>query len=636
MTDVLVIGAGPGGLAAAAALNARGVSALVVDKADDVGSAWRRHYDRLHLHTVRWTSHLPGYRIPRRYGPWVSRENVVRYLEDYTRHHRLDVRTGVQIDRLDRVDGTWVARSPQGDLSAPTVIVATGYNHTPAVPADWPGTFTGELRHASAYRNAAPYRGKDVLVVGTGNTGAEIAVDLVEGGAARARLAVRTVPTFVRRAVGPVPTNATSIAMRRLPPRLVDRLIALSSRLSTPDLSAHGLPRPSPGVYTRLLADGAVPIIDVGLIDAVQAGQVEVVGAVTGFDGEKVLIDGSAPIAPDAVIAATGYTQGLEPLVGHLGLLDDRGRPSVHGGHTHPHAPGLYFTGFTNPISGMFRELNIDARKIAKSVARQDRGAQLRIRTMGAGEALVLVHGSGTDSTTWDEVAPVLAKTHQVVTYDRRGYGESASAPVRDYQVHIQDLTELLESVGPAHLVGWSSGGNVALGAASANPQLVRTLTVVEPPFHGLRYPSMGLLTTIAAAKVHQVTRRPESGAAAFMRWVSGYRTGGNAFDRASADQQANLRGYSRQILAELDPYPRGLTSEFVRRRQLESLDGVPVTWMLGSESLPWFRKLSRRALRALPGGRTVEIDDASHFVHQDSPEAFITAVTAAAKATMQ
>ena len=370
MADVIVVGAGPGGLAAAAALGARGLHALVLDKADDVGSAWRRHYERLHLHTVRWTSHLPGYKIPREYGDWVARADVVAYLEQYARHHRLEVRTGVLADRVERTGELWTVHSPQGDLTARALVVATGYNHAPELPP-WPGRaeYRGELLHAAFYRNSAPYRGRDVLVVGSGNTGAEIAVDLVEGGAARVRLAVRTPPTFVRRQVGPLPNSAVSIVLRRMPPRLVDHVIALSSRFSTPDLAAFGLPRPSPGVYTRLLADGAVPIIDVGLIDAIRAGQVEIVGAVTGFDGDDVLLSGGQLIAPDAVIAATGYRRGLEGLVGHLGVLDGQGRPTVHGGRTHPNAPGLYFTGYTNPLSGMFRELNIDARRIARAIA---------------------------------------------------------------------------------------------------------------------------------------------------------------------------------------------------------------------------------------------------------------------------
>lgn len=373
--DVIVIGAGPGGLAAAAELQRVGRRVLIVDKADAVGSAWRRHYERLHLHTVRWTSHLPGYKIPRHYGEWVARDDVVRYLEDYTRHHRLDVRFGVAVERIDRTVSGWsVSTTEHGDLTAPVVVVATGYNHTPDLPT-WPGreNYTGRLVHARDYRNAEPYRGQDVLVVGTGNTGAEIAVDLVEGGAARVRLSVRTVPTFVRRKVGPLPNSAVSIVLRRLPVRLVDKIIDISSRMNTPDLSAHGLPRPPAGVYSRLLADGAVPIIDVGLIDALQAGSVQVVPAVVGFDGPAVLLDGADPITPDAVIAATGYRQGLEKLVGHLGILDARGRPTALAGRTHKSAPGLYFTGYTNPLSGMFRELRIDARRIAKSVARARR-----------------------------------------------------------------------------------------------------------------------------------------------------------------------------------------------------------------------------------------------------------------------
>jgi cation diffusion facilitator CzcD-associated flavoprotein CzcO len=209
-----------------------------------------------------------------------------------------------------------------------------------------------------------------VLVVGTGNTGAEIAVDLVEGGAGRVRLAVRTVPTFVRREVGPMLDNSgAGRVLRRLPVKLVDRIIATTSRLRTPDLSAHGLPRPGPGVYTRLLADGTVPIIDVGLIKLIRGGQVEVIAAVSGFDGDKVRLSDGTAIAPDAVIAATGFKQGLDELVGHLGLLDDRGWPSVRGAHTHPQAPNLYFTGYTNPISGVFHELNLDARRIAWAIA---------------------------------------------------------------------------------------------------------------------------------------------------------------------------------------------------------------------------------------------------------------------------
>lgn len=370
---VYVIGGGPGGLAAAAALRAQGVRAVVLEKSGDVGASWRSHYDRLHLHTTRRWSALPGLPMPRRFGRWVSRDDVVRYLEKYVEHHGLEVVTGVEVSRIDRAaDGTgWRLTATGGrELTGRAVVVATGYNHTPRVP-DWSGrdTFTGELLHASDYRNPAPYAGKDVLVVGVGNTGAEIAVDLVEGGASRVRLAVRTVPHIVRRSTAGWPAQATGILVRRLPVALVDRAGGLMARVAVPDLAAQGLPRPDTGLYSRV-RDGAIPVQDVGLIDAVKGGRVVPVGAVESFDKDAVVLADGSRITPDAVIAATGYLRALEPLVGHLGVLDTRGRPVAHGGRTPKQAPGLYFTGFTNPISGMFREMARDARKIAKRVAR--------------------------------------------------------------------------------------------------------------------------------------------------------------------------------------------------------------------------------------------------------------------------
>lgn len=372
--DAAVIGAGPAGLAAAAMLRKRGVGAVVIDRASAVGSSWRGHYDRLHLHTVRWLSGLPGMPFPRSHGPWVPRDGVIEYLERYAEHHELDLRLDTAVQSLTRTDDGWLLETSDGDLEAASVVIATGYNNTPFMP-EYPGRadFTGELTHASRYRNAEPYRGRDVLVVGSGNTGAEIAVDLVEGGARRVRLAVRTAPNIVRRSLGGTPNQVVSIGLRRMPPGLVDAIARTAQRVSVGDLSKHGLQKPERGVYTRVLEDDVIPIIDVGLIRCIKEGQVEPVAALLGFERDDVILAGRERIRPEAVIVATGYRRGLEPLVGDLGLIDARGKPVVHGARTHPDAPDLYFTGYTNPISGMFRELGIDARRIARAIARSRR-----------------------------------------------------------------------------------------------------------------------------------------------------------------------------------------------------------------------------------------------------------------------
>ena len=254
--DAYIIGAGPGGLATAAALKARGLHGVVLERSTGVGTSWRAHYDRLHLHTPRELSGLPGFPIPRTMGRWVSRDDVVRYLELYAAHHRLDVRLGTEVIRIDRsADAdSWTLTLGDGTtLTAPYAVVATGFNHTPREP-DVPGLqgYSGDVVLARDYRTGAPHKGKDVLVVGTGNTGTELAVDLVEHGAARVRLSVRTVPHILRRNTGPYAAQYTGIAVRRLPTTLVDRVAPIVERIQTPDLSAQGLPRPATGLLTRV------------------------------------------------------------------------------------------------------------------------------------------------------------------------------------------------------------------------------------------------------------------------------------------------------------------------------------------------------------------------------------------------
>ena len=366
-----VVGAGPAGLAAAAMLGEAGVPVVVLEQSAKVGSSWRGHYDRLHLHTARTLSDLPGQGIPRSHGRWVPRDGVISYLEEYATRRGLDVRFGIAVSRVERRDGGWVLETQQGGrLEFEQVVIATGYNRRPFTPA-WPGLdgYTGELSHASRYRNAEPYRGKHVLVVGAGNSGAEIAVDLVEGGAASVRLSVRTPPhVFPRQALG-VPSQAIGIVVQHLPVAIGDRLLAMLQRVLVGDLSRHGLPKPKSRPYSDYRSRDVIPILDVGLIKLLKRRAVEVVAGVESLDGDTVVLSDGSRITPDAVIVATGYRRDLEPLVGHLGVLAESGRPLVHGADTHPSAPGLYFVGFTNPLSGNLRELGIQARAIAKTAA---------------------------------------------------------------------------------------------------------------------------------------------------------------------------------------------------------------------------------------------------------------------------
>jgi putative flavoprotein involved in K+ transport len=367
-SQVIVVGAGPAGLAVAAAAGERQLEVEVLEAGPSVATSWRRHYDRLHLHTTRRLSGLPGQGIPPASGRWVSRDDLIAYLEDYAVKQRLRIRFGTTVDRVDRQDGHWRLTASSGALTARSVVIATGYNRAPLMP-NWPGrdTFMGELLHSSAYRNPTPYRGRDVLVVGAGNSGAEIAADLVEGGARKVWISIRTPPNIVRRNVGPLANQHLGIAVHRLPVGFVDRVGLLMQKLTIGDLRSFGLAPPRKGIYTRVLEEH-IPLIDVGFLDHLKSGEIQVVPALDRFAGAEAWC-GERSLRPDVVIAATGFSRGLEPLVGHLRVLGPSGRPNVHAPGVDPVAPGLFFIGYSNPIVGNLYEVSRVARKLAGAMA---------------------------------------------------------------------------------------------------------------------------------------------------------------------------------------------------------------------------------------------------------------------------
>jgi len=371
--EVVVIGTGMAGLGAAAMLRRAGVETLALERSEAVAASWRGRYDRLHLNTLASLSRLPGMRFPRGQGAYPSRDQVVAYLEAYRRRFDVPVRFDAQAQRLDREDDGWRVGMANGHpLQARWVVVATGFDREPVIP-DWPGRdgYRGEITHGAHYRNAEPYRGSDVLVIGAGNTASDLVTDLVEGGAARVRIAIRTPPNIFPRRFNGLPLQYSAFVYERLPPRVFDRSGFLIQRLLYGDLSRHGLPRAPQGVQTHFLDTCHGPMVDEGFVRALKAGRVEVLPAVERFEGEDVVLVGGARIRPDAVLAATGYRRALEPLVGHLGVLRPTGSSLVAGGETHPNAPGLFFTGFVSRISGQLRLMGPAARGIARAVTRE-------------------------------------------------------------------------------------------------------------------------------------------------------------------------------------------------------------------------------------------------------------------------
>jgi pimeloyl-ACP methyl ester carboxylesterase len=201
-------------------------------------------------------------------------------------------------------------------------------------------------------------------------------------------------------------------------------------------------------------------------------------------------------------------------------------------------------------------------------------GAELVYDEQGTGEPLVLVHGTGAQTSTWGGVVGDLAAGgYRVVAYDRRGYGRSVHRPVPDYRVHVADLAAVVEYVGaPAHVLGWSSGGSIVLALAGERPELCRGVVVVEAMWHGLRYATGDFLGACGRAKLAQLRGHRREAAAIFFRWVSGLREGRNGFDALPLAEQDVLLANGRAVLAEIDGHPFGPLLEYMSTKKLAAM----------------------------------------------------------------
>jgi cation diffusion facilitator CzcD-associated flavoprotein CzcO len=321
---------------------------LLVDRADRVGASWSARYDRLKLNTARQLSHLPRRPYPKGTPAFPTRDHVVDHLDTHAHEDGIELRLNTTVDRIDRrPGGGWSLQTADGEITARQVVVATGYEHTPGIP-EWPGTelFAGDLLHSAAYRNPGPFRNRRVLVIGAGSSAMEIVHDVATGGAAKAWLGVRTSPNIMLRSLpGGFPSDLVATALYRAPLWLADGISAVGRRISIGDLTEFGLPTPAEGVFTRGLRLGRAPaIVDKEVIRSIRNRTFEVVPTIDCFDRDGVTLTDGRRLQPDAVICATGYRRGLEPLVGHLGVLDDRGLPRA--ADEVPADAGLRFIGF--------------------------------------------------------------------------------------------------------------------------------------------------------------------------------------------------------------------------------------------------------------------------------------------------
>ena len=365
--NILVIGAGPAGLATSACLRREGLVHVVLEREARIANAWHRHYDRLHLHTTKRYSGLPLTPWPKGAPRYPGRAQMLQYLQAYAAEHHIAPRLGVTVHAVRRRADHFSVETSAGVMTPRIVVMATGYNRVPKLPLI-PGLerFKGSALHASEYQNAAPYQGQRTLVVGCGNSGAEIALDLAEQGVDVA-LVVRGPVHVVPREMFGRPIQHTNILLSHLPLGLRDAIALGSLRLVVGDLSRFGIRRPAMGPNRMIQESGRIPILDIGAIAMVKQGRIRVLPTVEEIIPDRVRFQGGAEHPFEAIIFATGYTCGLESMIeGFASIADSRGRPDRFGEESG--IPGLYFVGFRNPATGALREIALEAPRVARLI----------------------------------------------------------------------------------------------------------------------------------------------------------------------------------------------------------------------------------------------------------------------------
>jgi putative flavoprotein involved in K+ transport len=346
--ETAIIGGGQAGLAAAYHLKQKGRPAVILDENERVGDSWRKRWDSLRLFSPAKYDGLPGWRFPARRWSFPTKDEMADYLETYAARFELDVRTGVKIDKLSKANGRFVITSGPGSFEADNVIVATGSHRIPRVP-----NFSADLDprivqlHSSEYVSPVQLREGPVLVVGVGNSGAEIAYELV-----------RTRPTWVAGKVrGELPVPHGSRRSRLILP--VIRFLGHRVLTKGTPIGRKAGPK---------VAAGGPPLIRIKTQHLVDAG-VERGGRVVGTqNGLPLLADGRVLEVPN-VVWCTGFREDFSWI--ELPIFDDKGKPQHDRGVVSA-VPGLYFVGLIfqySITSDLLPGVGRDAERIATHIA---------------------------------------------------------------------------------------------------------------------------------------------------------------------------------------------------------------------------------------------------------------------------
>ncbi|HMH70651.1 MAG TPA: NAD(P)-binding domain-containing protein [Candidatus Saccharimonadales bacterium] len=342
--DLIIIGSGQAGLAAAYDAHTQGLDYLALEAHDNIGDSWRERYDSLTLFTPRKYSNLAGMDMPGEEWDYPTKDEVADYLQQYADHFDLKVALGQHVTRLAHDGENFVITTSKEEFTAQNVVAATGPFQTPRIP-EWSKQLDQNVKqlHSSQYHNPDDIDGESVLVVGGGNSGAQIVAELAADH--KASLSVAEKPIVI-----PAQLLGKSLFW------WLDKVGALSA--------------PADSLRTKLFGlQKGIPVIGTDLQGLLKQGKLDMLPRAVGAEGQEVLFEDGSRQAFDTVIWSTGFTQDYSWLQ-VPNALDDHGKPAHHDGISST-VDNLYYLGQTwqrTINSALLGGVKYDARFIVSAI----------------------------------------------------------------------------------------------------------------------------------------------------------------------------------------------------------------------------------------------------------------------------
>ncbi|KAL2506517.1 putative indole-3-pyruvate monooxygenase YUCCA3 [Abeliophyllum distichum] len=375
----VIVGAGPSGLAVGAGLKQQGVPFVILERANCIASLWQnRTYDRLKLHLPKQFCELPYIPFPENFPEYPTKHQFIDYLESYTKHFEISPRfnESVQSAKYDEMCGLWRVKTvTNGDSSSTTIeyicrwlVVAAGENAEKVVP-EFEGLqeFSGNVMHVCDYKSGEAYRRKNVLVVGCGNSGMEVSLDLCHYNAFPSMVVRSSVHVLPREILGKSTFELAVSMMKWLPVWVVDKILLAAARLILGNIEKYGLKTPNIGPLQLKDTEGKTPVLDIGTLQKIRSGDIKIVPGIKKFYHASVELVNGQILEIDSVVLATGYCSNVPSWLKENEFFSRDGIPNSPFPNGWKGKAGLYAVGFTRRgLSGA----SLDAIKVAQDIGK--------------------------------------------------------------------------------------------------------------------------------------------------------------------------------------------------------------------------------------------------------------------------